>query len=78
MLSKDIYAIYTDDDERSGSIKELYDSFEEAKRDRYKYANWYRPKGDIRINLFKANSPFKSSHTWYINPEGKVTVEYNF
>lgn len=78
MLSKDIYAIYTSDDERSGSIKELFFSFEDAKRARYKYANWYCPKGNISIKLFKADSPFRSSHTWYINPEGKITTEYNF
>lgn len=78
MLSKDVYAIYTDNDERNGSIKELYDSFEEAKRDRYKYANWFCPKGDIWIELFEADKPFRSSHSWHINPEGKITTEYNF
>ena len=31
MLNKDIYAIYTEDDEYKGSIKELYSSFEEVK-----------------------------------------------
>ena len=78
MLSKDIYAIYTDNDERSRSIKELFFSFEEAMEARYKYANWCSPKGDVWIKLYEANSPFKSSHSWHINPEGKVTSEYNF
>ena len=52
MLNKDIYAIFTNNDERSGSVKELYSSFDEAKADRFKYANWCCPKGDIWIELF--------------------------
>ena len=78
MLNKDVYAIDTDDDERRRSVKELFFSFEEAMEARYKYANWYCPRGDIWIKLFKANSPFRSSHSWHINPEGKITAEYDF
>lgn len=78
MLNKDVYAIYTEDDERRGSVKELFSSFEEAMEARYKYANWFRPKGDVWIELFKANDPFRSSHSWNINPEGKITAEYDF
>ncbi len=78
MLNRDVYAIYTSNDERNGSIKELFFSFEEAMEARYKYANWYAPYGDVRIKLFEAGNPFRSSHTWHINPEGKVISEYNF
>ena len=78
MLNKDVYAIYTENNERSGSVKELFFSFEEAMEARYKYANWCCPKGDIWIELFKANNPFRSSYSWHINPKGKIISEYNF
>ncbi len=78
MLNKDVYAIYTSDDEYSGSVKELYDSFEEAKKDRHKYANWFCPKGDVRIKLFKANAPFRCCHTWRIRPDGTIECEFDF
>lgn len=78
MLNKDVYAIYTDNDERRGSVKELFFSFDEAMEARYKYANWFCPKGYVSIKLYKANSPFRCSHTWHINPEGEITEEYDF
>lgn len=78
MLNKDIYAIYTEDDERRGSVKELFFSFEDAMETRYKYANWCCPKGDIWIKLFKAGNPFRNSYSWHINPKGKIISEYDF
>lgn len=78
MLNKDIYAIFTNNDERSGSVKELYSSFEEAKADRFKYANWFCPKGDVWIELYKAGNPFYSFHEWHILPDGSIASEYNF
>ncbi len=78
MLNKDIYAIFTEDDERSGSIKELFFSFEEAKENRFKYANWFRSKGDIMIKLFKAEKPFRASSSWHILPNGNVESEYHY
>lgn len=78
MLNNDIYAIFTEDDERKGSIKELYYSFEEAKADRYKYANWFCSKGDIWIRLYKAENAFKCSYSWHILPDGSITSVYNF
>lgn len=44
MLKFDIYAIETDNDERSRSIKELFTSFDDAMNARYKYANWFCQK----------------------------------
>lgn len=78
MLNNDIYAIYTENDECTGSIKELYYSFEEAKADRYKYANWYRSNGDVWIKLYKAENAFKCIHSWHILPNGEINSEYNF
>ena len=78
MLEFDIYAIRTDDDERSGSVKELFTSFDDAMNARYKYANWLCPRGDVWINLYKAYHPFKCAHTWHINKEGKIINEYEY
>ena len=78
MLNIDIYSIYTTDNEYSGSNKEFFTSFDDAMEARYKYANWWSSEGDISIKLYKANSPFRCSHTWHISPEGKITEEYDF
>lgn len=78
MLKQDIYAIYTNDDESRGSIKELFTSFKKAMQARFKYANWYCYKGDVWIYLYKGNSPFNCSHRWRINPNGEIQEEYNF
>lgn len=78
MLNFDLYAISTDNDERSASIKEFFPSFDEAFTSRFKYANWCGDKGDICIKLFKANTPFTCSHSWFINPDGSIRAEYNF
>ena len=78
MLDKDIYSIYTTNNEYDGSNKEFFSSFNDAMEARYKYADWFRPKGHVSIKLYKANSPFRCSHTWHISPEGKITEEYDF
>lgn len=78
MLNVDVYAIYTMDDERTGSIKELFFSFEEAMANRFHYANWFADSGDISIELYKANSKFRCSHTWKINPDGSIREEFPF
>ena len=78
MLKFDIYAIETDDDERSRSIKELFTSFDNAMNARYKYANWFCPRGNVWINLYKANYPFKCAHTWHIDENGKIISEYKY
>ena len=78
MLNNDIYAIYTEDDERRGSIKELYSSFDEAKNDRFKYHNWFCENGDVWIKLYKANSRFRCTHSWRILPDGTIDCEYSF
>lgn len=78
MLNNDIYAIYTEDDERRGSIKELYPSFDEAKNNRFKYSNWFTQDGDVWIKLYKANGKFRCTHSWHILPDGTIDCEYSF
>ena len=78
MLKFDIYAIETDNDERSRSIKELFTSFDDAMNARYKYANWFCPKGNVWINLYKANCPFKCAYKWHIDEKGKIISEYKY
>lgn len=78
MLNFDIYAIETEDDERSSNIKELFTSFDDAMNARYKYANWFCSKGNVWINLYKANCPFKCVCTWHINEKGEIISEYKY
>lgn len=78
MLKNDIYAIYTEDDERHGSIKELYTSFDEAKKDRFKYSNWFCSIGDVWIKQYKTNGRFRCIHSWHISSDGTITCEYDF
>ena len=78
MLNNDIYAIYTEDDERRGSVKELYSSFDEAKNDRFKYSNWFTNRGDVWIKLYRANSEFHCTHSWHVLPDGSIQSEYSF
>ena len=78
MLKNDIYAIYTDDSERTGSIKELFYSFDDAMEARCHYANWFRDEGDVWIQLYKANTNFSCSHSWHINKNGSIVSEYDF
>ena len=76
MLNFDIYSIYTDDNERNGSNKEFFLTLTEAIENRFNYSNWYRPKGDVWIHLYKGNSKFVCSHKWHILPDGTIDIEY--
>lgn len=72
MLNKDIYAIYTTYDEFRGGIEELFDSFEDAMRNRFKYANWYCDDGDVYIKLYKKGRSFLPSIEWHIGSDGHL------
>ena len=76
MLNFDLYAIYTEDNERNGSIKEFFTSFNEAKANRFKYANWFCPKGDVWINRYDAG--FHESYSCRINENGDIVSEFNW
>ena len=78
MLNFDLYAIYTDDNERNGSIKEFFHSFEEAKKNRFKYANWFCPKGNIWISKYKAGTTFHPCYEWHIHEDGHIMSEYDW
>jgi len=73
MLKQDIYAIYTEDNER-GSIKELFSSFEEAMEARYKYAT----KGDVWIYIYDAYKPFYPSYSCHVCANGEIDDVYEF
>lgn len=78
MLNFDIYAIETENDERTSSVKELFTSFDDAMNARHNYANWFCSKGNVWINLYKANYPFKCAYTWHIDENGKIISEYKY
>ena len=75
MLNKDIYAIYTTSDEFRGSIQELFDSFKDAMKNRFKYSNWYCDDGDVYIKLYKKERPFIPSIEWHIGSDGHLIEE---
>ena len=75
MLDFDLYAIYTDKNERSGSIDELFVSFEEAMNNRMKYANWFCNKGNIWIRKI-SREKFSVVEEWHINDDGTICNHY--
>lgn len=75
MLNRDIYAIYTTSDEFRGNIRELFDSLEDAMKNRFKYANWYCDTGDVYIQLYKKERPFSPSIEWHIDSDGHLIEE---
>ena len=79
MLNFDVYAIRTTHTEYSSDIDELFPSFEEAMEHRMEYANWYRPRGEVWIEKYPANSKsFWPTEKWYINADGTVGHYYNY
>lgn len=77
MLKTDLYAIFTEKSERSGSIDEMFTSFEEAMNHRMEYANWWRPNGDVWIRKYEAGKKqFIPVEEWYIDKDGNVTNHY--
>ena len=77
MLKFDLYAIYTEDNEYGGSIKEFFSSFEEAMENRMNYANWWCPNGTVWIKKYPANrKEFYASERWYINADGTIDRHY--
>ena len=77
MLNFDLYAIFTEKDERSGSIDELFVSFEEAMNNRMKYANWYCNKGNIWIQKI-SREKFTTVEEWHINDDGTIIRHYKW
>lgn len=79
MLSFDLYAIYTTDNEWSGSIKEVFPSFKEAMANRMKYANWWTANGNVKIQKFTANERnFSASEEWDIDADGTISRHYKW
>ena len=76
MLNFDLYAIYTEKNERDGSIDELFTSFDEAIQHRMKYANWYRPHGCVWIQRIPANTRFTTAEQWLIDTDGAIISHY--
>lgn len=79
MLNFDLYAIETHY-ENDSEIKEYFTSFEDAVKNRFKYANFYRPNGCVNIIKFEANKRHRVTEDWCIDMNRKntkqVVVEY--
>lgn len=80
MLNFDLYAIETYGDYDS-EIKEYFTSFEDAVKNRFKYASFYRPNGCVGIIKFEANKRYHIAESWRIDMNSKYTkqvvVEYH-
>ena len=77
MLNFDLYAIFTEKSERSGSIDELFVSFEDAMNNRMKYANWYCKKGNVWIQKI-SRERFTTVEEWKINDDGTIISHYKW
>lgn len=79
MLNFDLYAIETHY-EYDSEIKEYFTSFEDTVKNRFKYANFYRPNGCVNIIKFEANKRHRVTEDWRIDMNSKYTkqvvVEY--
>lgn len=77
----EFYGIYVYDgnDVFSGSIKEIFATFEEAKRNTYKYSHYGHEKGDVLIRRYKLNNTFSARpcHEWHIK-NNKIVSEYSW
>ena len=77
----EFYAIFTydGDDVFSGSIKETFTTFEEAKKNAYKYAHYGHEKGDVLIKKYKLNNAFSAHqcHEWHIK-NNNIVSEYDW
>lgn len=78
MVKFDYYAIYIETSERDGEIVDIFNTFEECMKERMKYANWYRPKGNIWIYHINNGNNFLPSEEWYINEDGKIQNHYSW
>lgn len=78
MLNFDLYSINTEKDERRSSDDELFLTFEDAMANRMRFANWWRPNGDIWIHKYPANSRFSYSEVWHIDKDGNIVSHYKF
>lgn len=75
MLDKVIYAIATEKDEYRCTEDEWFDSFDDAMANRMKYANWFRPNGNVWIH--KHNGSPRVSEAWLIDETGNIEIHYD-
>lgn len=74
---KDYYAIYIETDERSGREVDYFETFEEAMDNRMKYANWWRPNGDIWIRK-KSGNKNRTIEEWHIDSDGYIANHFKW
>jgi hypothetical protein len=74
---KDYYAIYIETDERGGREVDYFETFEEAMDNRMKYANWYRPNGDVWIRHYDKTGAH-CIEEWHIDYDGSTIRRYGW
>lgn len=73
----DFYMIVVETDERHSCNVEPFATWKEAMAARMKYANWYRPNGDVWIHKISGKS-LKTLEDWHIEADGSVASHYNW
>ena len=73
----DYYAIEIETDEYHASEVEYFENFIDAINNRMKYANWFRPQGDIWIKRKSGKSP-EVLEEWHIYSDGSIGSHYDW
>lgn len=71
----DFYMIVVETSEHHTRNAEPFATGEEAMAARMKYANWFRPNGDVWIHKISGKS-LKDLEHWHINAEGSINSHY--
>ena len=73
----DFYMIVIETDEYHTRDVEPFVTWDEAMSERMKYANWYRPNGDVHIHKISGRT-MKTIERWHVRPDGTITSHYHF
>lgn len=73
----DFYQIEVEINERDSAKREPFLTFEEAMENRMKFANWWRPNGDVWI-LKISGKDLSCLETWHVNEKGEITSHYKY
>lgn len=73
----DFYMINVEIDERNSRDVEPFSTWEEAMTARMKYANWWRPNGDVHIHKISGKT-MKTIERWHISENGSIISHYYF
>lgn len=74
----DFYQIEVEINERDSEKRESFLTFEEAMKNRMKFANWWRPNGDVWILKISGKDLISCLETWHVNEKGEIISHYKY